>query len=102
MFFDYILQFVLVLQPFSVRTLSSLGPGAELLPQATEIDPKIEVEQRIPQNQEKSSPGAPKGRKCEFGSTAGVTLLGSGGPYIETKRANGTNKHTDDHTRQWV
>ena len=31
-------NFLVVLQPFSVRTLSSLGAGAELLPQATEIN----------------------------------------------------------------
>ena len=30
--------FVVVLRPFSVRTLSSLGPRAELLPEATDID----------------------------------------------------------------
>ena len=36
--FYSIFDFYVVLQPSSVRTLSSLGPGAELLPQATEID----------------------------------------------------------------
>ena len=66
------------------------------------IDPKIEVEKRMVQNREKSSPGAPKGRKCEFECTATVTLLGPGGPYIETKRACRTNKQTDDPTRQWA
>ena len=36
--FNSIFDFCVVSQPFSVRTLSSLGPRAELLPQATEID----------------------------------------------------------------
>ena len=31
-------SFFIILQPLLVRTLSSLGPQAELLPQATEID----------------------------------------------------------------
>ena len=66
------------------------------------IDPKIEVGKRMVQNQEKSSPGAPKGRKCEFECTAVVTLLGPGGPYIETKRACRTTKETRDPTRQWA
>ena len=38
--FCSIFDFYVVLQPFSVRTLS--GPGAELLPQATEIRPRAE------------------------------------------------------------
>ena len=66
------------------------------------INPRIEVEKRMAQNREKSSPGAPKGRKSEFGGTEMVTLLGPGGPYIETKSACRTTKETWDHTRQWA
>ena len=49
------------------------------------IHPKIEVRKRTVQNREKSRPGAPKGRKCRCGPTAGLAILSRWVPTNQQK-----------------